>query len=291
MGCDVIKPREGCVVDVFTSFVCGCVERSRLLRYAEQSEQVQGDADMKKACVLFGRYPEMGKGKTRLAAMLGKESTFLLYRALLADTAWKISRISFAQPVAALASGEGHPEAPPDPLGRASFSAFLRIGQAGDSFGARLGGAFERVLALGFEQIVLVGTDSPELEVGDLTCAFQLLEKHDVVLGPAADGGYYLIALKTFHPGLFEGISWSTSAVFEQSVAKARSLGLSVGTTACRGDVDYVEDLIMLRQRRMNPEMSDDHCPATDAWFRGCLAEQNGVVPVLTASGFEVEPA
>jgi uncharacterized protein len=242
----------------------------------------RGIAVMNKACVLFGRYPEPGQGKTRLAAALGEESTFLLYQALLADTAWKVSQVPEAMPVAALANGEDYQAPPPDPLGRAFFETFQRIGQEGDSFGQRLGGTFRRVFGLGFSRIVLVGADSPELSLHDLTDAFAKLEQHDLVLGPAADGGYYLIALKRFYSSLFENITWSTSAVFAETVHKAEALGLTVATTAQRWDVDFLSDLAALKERRTGRPERTSSCPATDAWLKGQLAEQQGTPPLLS---------
>jgi len=240
----------------------------------------QEPADTKQAIVLFGRYPELGCGKSRLAEELGAEQTLLLYQGMLADTAWKIGAVSGCTPIAAFFAGFEFESPPPDPLGRDPFSNFRLVRQSGSDFGTRLADSMKRPFDLGYERTVLLGADSPELEQADLELAIELLELHDVVLGPSEDGGYYLIGMNRHHPHLFEEMTWSTSAVFEQTVKRAEGTGLSVGFVSRYSDIDYFDDLKRLARRRLGPSgRSSPVCPATDAWLEGSLRGQEGVSP------------
>ena len=236
-----------------------------------------------RAFVLFGRYPERGQGKTRLAQDLGDDATYLLYQALLADTAAKISVQEGCDRVGAMAS-TGPLNAPPeDPLGRDPYAGFNWVRQEGDDFGSRLGSTIERTLARGYEGLVLVGTDSPEMRVAEMRGALDLVGRYDVVLGPADDGGYYLIGMREYHPELFEGIDWSTSVVLEQTMAAAEALSLSVATVDRCGDIDFFEDLLSLLERRRaawNVGERRPPCAGVDAWLRGKLAGQSGLPPI-----------
>jgi len=236
-----------------------------------------------RAFVLFGRYPERGLGKTRLAQDLGEEATYLLYQALLADTADKIAALEECDPIGALASMKQWVEPPGDPLGRAPFSRFQWMRQEGDDFGARLGSTIERTLAAGYESVVLVGTDSPEMRLAEMRGALDLAGRYDVVLGPAEDGGYYLIGMRQYHAELFDSIDWSTSVVMEQTVAAAEALSLSVASVDRCRDVDFFEDLVALFERRRVAWDAGERrppCAGVDAWLRGQLPGQGGLPPV-----------
>lgn len=236
-----------------------------------------------RAFVLFGRYPEPGQAKTRLAQDLGEEATYLLYQALLADTASKIAILEECDPIGALASSKEWSEPPSDPLERESFSGFQWMQQRGADFGSRLGSTIERTLAKGYDGVVLVGTDSPEMRVAEMRGALDLVGRYDVVLGPADDGGYYLIGMRKYHAELFENIDWSTSVVMEQTVAAAEALSLSVATVDRCGDVDFFEDLVALfERRRVAWDVGERRppCAGVDAWLKGHLPGQGSLPPV-----------
>ncbi len=109
-----------------------------------------------------------------------------------------------------------------------------------------------RSLCLAFEDnvnsAVIIGTDCPGLNANLLHEAFELLHLYDLVLGPALDGGYYLLALRSFIPELFVGINWSTAEVLQQTVAIAQQLNLSVNYLPALADVDRPEDLPVWEQ-------------------------------------------
>jgi hypothetical protein len=91
---------------------------------------------------------------------------------------------------------------------------------------------------------VIIGTDCPDLTIEILTQAFEALKQHDLVLGPAADGGYYLIGLRRLLPELFVEVSWGTSQVRQQTVEIAQSLDLAIAFLPLLNDIDRPEDLV-----------------------------------------------
>ena len=103
--------------------------------------------------------------------------------------------------------------------------------------------AFEESFAAGIQETLLVGTDCPGLTVAVLRRAFASLREHDVVIGPATDGGYYLIGASRPHPELFLGIEWSTDTVFEDTITACADHGLTVARLERLRDVDTLEDL------------------------------------------------
>jgi hypothetical protein len=129
-------------------------------------------------------------------------------------------------------------------LGRLEVAAFLP--QRGRGLGARLRAGFDTYFRRGARRVVLVGSDCPAVDRGLVTEAFGALRRHEVVLGPSEDGGYYLIGLTGPAPRLFRGVAWSTGAVFHQTLQNARAAGLRVATLAPRRDIDTVEDARVL---------------------------------------------
>ena len=117
------------------------------------------------------------------------------------------------------------------------------IDQVGDDLEARLQHVFETMFERGYQRVFMVGTDVPSLPLHHYTQALALLEVNDLVLGPAFDGGYYLIGLKRMVPDLFTGIPWSTKRVLAMTHEKATTLGLRIGLLPPWRDVDTIEDL------------------------------------------------
>ncbi len=202
--------------------------------------------------VVFARYPVPGRVKTRLAARIGPEAAARLYEAFVRDLAARFSASPFAVRWAV---------APPDP----GFAAHFGLApeacreQLGEDLGARMLQAFRSELGGGPAPVVLVGSDLPQLSATRVVEAFSHLGSADVVLGPACDGGYYLIAMREPHD-LFSGIAWSTASVCGATEARAASLGLSVVRLEADFDVDESDDLDRLRDLL---DGDDERCPAT----------------------------
>ena len=117
------------------------------------------------------------------------------------------------------------------------------IDQVGDDLGARMNQAFTTLFAQGYRQVLLMGTDVPTLPLDHFRQALASLESHDLVLGPALDGGYYLIGLKRMTPELFADIPWSTDQVLKLTGEKAAMLGLTTALLEPWRDVDTLADL------------------------------------------------
>jgi uncharacterized protein len=149
-------------------------------------------------------------------------------------------------------------------------SSFDLIVQRGDTFGERLLNAAEDLLRSGFESCCLINSDSPTVTAEAFREAVRELKRVDdgIVLGPADDGGYYLIGMKKLHRRLFEGIDWSTERVFVQTIERAEEIGLHVHVLPKCFDVDNQAALQRLCSELLNKK-SDDVAPAT----RDFLAE------------------
>ena len=187
---------------------------------------------------VFVKHPRPAAVKTRLAAKLGADAATELYRALVEHVleattpeGSEYERLVFYDPPEAAEAMRAWL-----PAGR------LRRQSAGD-LGARLTDAFARTFARGVQQVAIVGSDVPGLTHGDVVAAFDALQAADVVLGPAYDGGYYLVALRQPRPELFRPVSWSTPSVLQQTLALAASAGLAVAQLAPRRDLDTLDDL------------------------------------------------
>ena len=185
------------------------------------------------------KQPQRGKVKTRIAATLGDDVAVEMYRCALADTlalALSIDDVTHALSYA-----------PPTKDGQRYFEqavpSFALIPQAGATLGERIGGTLALLLA-NYSPVVLIGSDSPDLPVQIVKRAFEALHgTADVVLGPATDGGYYLIGLRSMHPILFEGIAWSTAVVAQQTRELASGAGLQLVQLPFWHDLDTVADL------------------------------------------------
>ena len=200
---------------------------------------------MRKCLIIFTRYPEPGKTKTRLIPVLGAEGAATLQRQM---TQHKLAEVQKLQAVSKLSVevhfAGGNEQLMQDWLG----SSITYQQQSEGDIGCRMASAFEASFEGRMNRVVLIGTDCPDLNAHLLVEAFQALEQHDLVLGPAEDGGYYLIGLRRLIPELFTGISWSTAEVLQQTQTMAQKLGLSAGYLPLLSDVDRPEDLWVWNQ-------------------------------------------
>jgi hypothetical protein len=122
-------------------------------------------------------------------------------------------------------------------------SEWTYTAQGEGDLGARMGRSLQAAFAAGIHQAIIIGTDCPDLDDHLLTQAFQALDNQDLVLGPARDGGYYLIGMTQWFPELFTDIAWSTAGVFARTLDIAQELGLAIALLPTLADVDYPEDL------------------------------------------------
>lgn len=190
--------------------------------------------------ILFTRYPVEGKAKTRLIPVLGPQGAADLQRKMTEHgvaSARSVSRLRSAS-LEIRYDGGSEPEMARW-LGDDIAFAEQGLGDLGTRMHAALKSAFQE----GIERVVLIGSDLPGMTATLLQNALDALSHCDVVLGPAADGGYYLIGMKRPCLSLFKGIPWGTSAVLEQTLSVARNLGFTVKLTDRLVDVDRPEDL------------------------------------------------
>lgn len=190
--------------------------------------------------IVFSRYPAPGKTKTRLASVLGPEAAARLQQEM-AEHALRRARALVAERPVAL---EVHYQGGSERLMASWLGAEIRYyPQAGGGLGARMDNAFLEAFRTGAEKVVLVGTDCPGITPSILRSAFNLLGLFDLVLGPARDGGYYLIGLRKRVPEIFQDVPWGAATVGAQTLATARDLGLRAVTVDPLVDVDRPEDL------------------------------------------------
>ncbi|MEP0857417.1 TIGR04282 family arsenosugar biosynthesis glycosyltransferase [Trichocoleus sp. DQ-U1] len=196
---------------------------------------------MNREClIVFTRYPEPGKAKTRLIPALGEEGASNLHRQMTEHTLSQVRELQSARAtrVEVYFTG-GDQQLMEDWLG----ADIIYQPQGEGDLGQRMKSAFQTAFAAGMEGVAIVGTDCPGLDAKIMAQAFEQLNGHNLVLGPAMDGGYYLIGLRRMIPELFEEINWGTSEVREKTVAIAISLGLAVAYLPPLFDVDRPEDL------------------------------------------------
>lgn len=199
------------------------------------------------ALVVMARYPELGRIKTRLARSIGDEQTLRLYTAFLTDLAQRFAGqmcdlhwaytpadIDYQAFITALAPQHGH--------------QMWSFPQQGPELGARLHAVFHWTRDKGYKKSIIIGSDSPQVSLATVHRAHAALEDADVVLGPADDGGYYLIAMS--HPyDVFSDIPMSTPVVTQMTITAAERQGLRVQFIDALFDVDELADLQRLGQQ------------------------------------------
>jgi hypothetical protein len=193
--------------------------------------------------LVFARYPELGRVKTRLAAELGPARTLAAYRAMLADLLDAVGESDEDTEVEVMWTAS--PEVTGDEL-RACFGHHPLAMQAGASLGDRLSIAFsERIFFHEASKVIAVGTDDPSLDRSMIEHALSLLDSCDWAIGPATDGGYYLLGCRaaSFFPEVFRDIDWGSSRVFAQTSQKIHATKQSLATLPARRDIDYADDL------------------------------------------------
>lgn len=186
------------------------------------------------AVVLLTRAPEPGKTKTRMMPDLTPDQCAQLHVALLQDVGAACCALSRTCDVLVAFLPEGDVSAVKAALG-APATYFI---QQGDTLKARLQAALEEAFCRGYERCVLIGADAPEIDADEVLRAFRLLDEVDVVLGPASDGGFYLIGMSDCHTDVFCLSEYGHDAVFEQTVEHINETGLTCAYVKPCDDVD-----------------------------------------------------
>ena len=190
---------------------------------------------MKAALMIFARHPEAGKVKTRLAATIGNDAALSIYTQLVKHT------VSITKDLPVDKFVFYADEVVPEDLWLAAH--YFKDIQKGNDLGERMKHGFDSIFRKGYNMAVVIGTDCPGLSAPALMDAFGSLNTHDVVIGPAVDGGYYILGMKQPWPPLFKDIRWSTSSVFDETLKRCSALHLKYTLLPVLQDIDEEKDL------------------------------------------------
>ena len=190
---------------------------------------------MSETLIIFSRYPEPGKTKTRMIPALGAEGAAELQRQMSEHTiAQARSFIEDRQTAIAVYFAGGNEELMSQWLGE----DLRYVPQAEGDLGEKMRSAFEAAFAAGSQRVIVIGIDCPDIDCEILASGFAALGDGDLVLGSAVDGGYYLIGLSHIVPELLQNISWGTERVLEQTLKIARQQNLNFTLLPELADVD-----------------------------------------------------
>ena len=202
-----------------------------------------------KNCVLFFvKYPASGRVKSRLAEHVGQDVVTDLYKSFVTDILSTLRTLSVNFKIVFY---------PPDAKKKIRQwlgEEYSYSPQVGKDLGQRMKNAFLQAFSEGFDKVILIGSDIPDLPADYLELGFRALETNDVVPGPSSDGGYYLIgfAKEAFLPDVFEGITWSSADVFEQTLDILKKHKHKVYLLPQWHDVDTLTNLRSLVRRNRN---------------------------------------
>ncbi len=206
----------------------------------------------KQVVLLFMKAPIRGQVKTRLAVDIGEEAALDLYKHFIFDILATVEQAGYAVRVFFF---------PPE--GKAALSDLLPhqhylVPQQGEDLGAKMKNAFACIFAEGFSSAVLIGSDIPDLSAAIIHEAFSSLKLNDAVIGPATDGGYYLIGFRkeTFSPDVFRGMSWGTHRVLSDTLAVLKNALHRFHLVPRWNDIDTLEDLRAFFERNKDAGFS-----------------------------------
>lgn len=187
----------------------------------------------KKALIIFTRNPELGKVKTRLAKSVGDESALKIYKFLLNHTVEITENLNVDKYV--FYSENIHRDDIWNP------DIFRKKLQTGQGLGERMKNAFSEIFEMGYENAIIIGSDIFDMCKKDIEIAFEALQTNQFVIGPATDGGYYLLGMKELSSEIFQNKNWSTNTVLETTLEDLRDEKYVLLEE--RNDVDYYEDI------------------------------------------------
>lgn len=193
----------------------------------------------KELLLIFVKKPEAGKVKTRLAATVGKQKALEIYQRLLQHTH------DITQPLQCNKAVYYAPEIQRGDLWEEA--KFQKAQQTAGDLGEKMLQAFKAGFANNHQRICIIGSDCYQLTTAIIERAFDLLNHHDVVLGPSKDGGYYLLGMTQLHEMLFHEKQWSTSSVCNSTISDIKKANLSYALLPELIDVDQEEDLITMQ--------------------------------------------
>ncbi|MBD0367430.1 MAG: TIGR04282 family arsenosugar biosynthesis glycosyltransferase [Flavisolibacter sp.] len=189
---------------------------------------------MKEALIIFVRKPEKGKVKTRIAAAVGDDMALSIYKKLLQHT-YSITHVLPCDKYVYYAGAIEENDL--------WQNGYYKDQQADTGLGLRMQIAFTQLFRKGYERICIIGSDCHELTTEIIKEAFELLTDNDIIIGPAHDGGYYLLAMKESVKSVFEGIEWSTEKVLIQTLVQIKKHHYSYSLLPELKDMDTIQDV------------------------------------------------
>ena len=187
------------------------------------------------ALVIFVRNPVLGQVKTRLAKDIGDERACAIYLQLLEHTLQITRGISFRKFIYYADEVSDYD--------LWSVPGYTKRKQNGNDLGERMLNSFKELFEQGFNRIIIIGSDCLQIQTEHLQEAVVLLESNAAVIGPASDGGYYLLGLTKLYPDLFVNKPWSTDQVFAKTIYDFNNLGISYALLEELSDIDDITDL------------------------------------------------
>ena len=210
------------------------------MKYNRSKTEKQKSGSSNRCALVFLKAPEKGKVKTRLSKTIGNEIAMNVYKRFAFDIMATLLNIECNITIFY------HPSDAKCCITRWLGDNYAYSAQKGNNIGERMANAFIRSFSKGFHHVILVGADIPDLTEKIINEAFSSLQKYPAVLGPALDGGYYLIGFNanTFVPEVFQNISWGTDRVCEQTLTVFDTKSLQVHMLPTWRDIDTYEDLV-----------------------------------------------
>lgn len=188
--------------------------------------------------IIFVKNPILGKVKTRLAASIGDERALEAYIKLLNHTKAITSSLTIDKRVYYTWDIDEN-----DLWSDGGYEKHL---QSGEELGDRMMNAFQEAFDDGYSSVAIIGSDCYDLDTATIEEAFTALENNDVVIGPATDGGYYLLGMTQLYPQLFQNKKWSTESVFIDTIEDVIDLNILHKNLPTLSDVDNIKDLVRL---------------------------------------------
>lgn len=212
-----------------------------------------------RSLAVFGRWPSLGLAKTRLAPALTPALAHQLHGAMLNDALDAMREAEVERRTLWWAGAPSHREGFPVP------DVIEVCDQSSGDLGERLAHAFETLLRTPDTRVIVIGSDCPWLDAAALDHGFEVLTRHDAVVGPADDGGFHLIGLGPAArsvPALFRGIPWSTERTGDAMLARLRDMGLRVALLPSASDVDVAADVVDCLHRALRDPAGAPHTRA-----------------------------
>ena len=200
----------------------------------------------KRLLILFVKNPELGKVKTRLADEIGEQAALDIYELLLKRTK-EVTKNLDVQKVVYF-----HDEIKPSSIWTSDYEKGIQIGA---DLGTKMGLAFQSGFKQKYDQICVIGSDCYDIKQSHIEDAFGALDYHDAVIGPAKDGGYYLLGVSQQQPAIFKNKNWSTDSVCSDTIADFERLNMKFHQLPVLSDVDVAADLGPWANEVLNKEI------------------------------------